>query len=197
LDLASKVDIASKVKLFRRQIDGLDHYYAFSTNYIPQAQVDLPENTHYQGWVHDGHLVATDGNMISLRRIEAEIVQDSENFPITEIAMDPVYGREIAPSLQEQGYAVVDVPQRVMHLSNPMKTIAALIDAGRFHHDGNPTFEWMMSNVEVKPDHNENIFPRKLRAENKIDAAVALINAMSRAMIGQESDTIAQGFVVL
>ncbi|SHL10645.1 Phage terminase-like protein, large subunit, contains N-terminal HTH domain [Nitrosospira sp. Nsp11] len=197
LDLASKNDIASKVKLFKRAIKNVDHYYAFSRNYIPQAQVDKPENTHYSGWVHQGHLIATDGNMISLRQIEEEIVSDSDNFPITEIAMDPVYGREIAPSLQEQGFTVVDIPQRVMHLTDAMKLIAALIDAGRFHHDGNPAFVWMMSNVEVKPDRNENIFPRKLRAENKIDAAVALINAMCRAMAGQKSNIIDQGFVAL
>jgi phage terminase large subunit-like protein len=29
----------------------------------------------------------------------------------------------------------------------------------------------MLSNVEVKEDRNENIFPRKSRATNKIDAA--------------------------
>jgi phage terminase large subunit-like protein len=189
-DFASKNDIASTVKLFRKQVAGEDHYYAFSRNYIPQAQVDKPENTHYQGWVKDDFLVATDGNMISLRQIEEDIVADSGRFPITEIAIDPVYGREIAPSLQEQGFTVVDVPQRVMHLSNAMKTIAALIDAGRFHHDGNPAFEWMMSNVEVDPDRNENIFPRKLRPENKIDAAVALINAMSRAMVHQQNEVV-------
>jgi phage terminase large subunit-like protein len=189
LDLASKNDIASKVKLFQREINGEDHYYAFSRNYIPEAQVNKPENTHYQGWVHQGFLIATPGNMISLRQIEEEIVSDSDSYPITEVAMDPVYGREIAPSLQEQGFTVVDIPQRVMHLSNSMKTIAALIDAGRFHHDGNEAFVWMMSNVEVKPDNNENIFPRKLRAENKIDAAVALINAMARSLAGKPAET--------
>ena len=69
------------------------------------------------------------------------------------------------------------------HLSEPMKEIAALIEDGRFHHDNNEAFVWMMSNVEVYPDRNGNIFPRKQREENKIDAAVALIVCMSRAMV--------------
>jgi len=63
-----------------------------------------------------------------------------------------------------------------------MKEIAAVVDAGRFHHDGNPAYVWMLSNVEVKEDRNENVFPRKARATNKIDAAIGTIVAMSRAL---------------
>lgn len=182
LDLASKVDIASEIDLFRRDHDGASHYYAFSRNYVPQAAVEKPENAHYQGWVHAGHLIATPGNMISLKQIEEDIVADSERHTVAEIAMDAWGAREIAPSLQEQGFTVVDIPMQVRHLSEPMKFIAALIDDGRFHHDGNPAFVWMMSNVEVQEDRNGNIFPRKSRPSNKIDAAIALIVAMSRAM---------------
>jgi phage terminase large subunit-like protein len=64
-----------------------------------------------------------------------------------------------------------------------MKMIQALVDAGRFHHDGNPCYVWQLSNVEVMPDRNENIFPRKLRAGNKIDAAIATVVAMNRALV--------------
>ena len=79
-----------------------------------------------------------------------------------------------------------------------MKDIAALIDDGRFHHDGNPAFIWMMSNVEVKPDHNDNWFPHKNSTEKKIDAAIALIVAHGRAMLGEtHSNSISQGFVAL
>jgi len=78
-----------------------------------------------------------------------------------------------------------------------MKKIAALIDAGRFHHDGNPAYVWMLSNVEVWSDRNENIFPRKLRSQNKIDAAVATIVAMSRAMVPSEEKSPCLELVVL
>lgn len=50
-----------------------------------------------------------------------------------------------------------------------MKEAEAKIYAGRLHHDGNPVMTWMMSNVTVKPDKNENIFPNKSTPENKID----------------------------
>ncbi len=190
LDLASKVDIASRILVFREDRAAGDetvaHWHVHGLHYVPEAAVAKEANAHYQAWVNAGHLIATGGNMIHLRRIEDELVADARHMQIVEIAMDAWGSREMAPSLQEQGYTVVDVPMNTRHLSEPMKQIAALVEDGRLHHDGNPALVWMLSNVEVLLDRNDNIFPRKLRPENKIDAAVALIVAMSRAMLANE-----------
>ena len=67
------------------------------------------------------------------------------------------------------------------------RMLNALIDAGRFHHDGNLATVWMFSNVEVFEDRNENIFPRKSRPSNKIDAGIGTIVAMNRALAAGES----------
>ena len=143
-----------------------------------------PENGHYQAWVAEGHLVQTPGNMINLKQIQEDVEADSELHVVAEVAMDAWGSREIAPSLQDGGYTVIDIPMTTRNLSEPMKLIAALVDAGRFHHDGNKATMWMFSNVEVFEDRNANIFPRKGSAEKKIDAAVATILAMGRAMLG-------------
>ena len=199
-DLASKVDIASAVRLFRREIAGEWHYYLFSHNWVPQAQADKPENEHYREWIALGALEATPGNMINLRAVGEHVEGWSDLHVVSELAMDAWGSRELAPTLQETGLTVVDIPQNVKYLSEPMKLIAGLVDAGRFHHDGNPATTWMFSNVEVKEDRNENIFPRKAKAELKIDAAVATILAMCRAMVGaqtEDTSTVTQGFVDL
>lgn len=184
LDLASKVDIASKALIFKRELDGLDHYFLFTRNYLPAAAVERPENQHYRGWAETGHLIKTPGNMIDLNQIKEDVQADAERHLIAEIAMDPWGSREISPALQDDGFTVVDVGMTTRNLSEPMKLIQALVDAGRFHHDDNPATVWMFSNVEVYPDRNDNIFPRKSSDEKKIDAAVATIIAMSRAMVG-------------
>jgi phage terminase large subunit-like protein len=188
LDLASTTDIASKVHIFRRVVDGLDHYYAISANYVPEIAVRKPENAHYQGWVNSGDLISTPGNMIHLEQIQEDILDDSKIVTLREVAKDQWGGQQLGANLANEGIEVIDVPMQVRYLSEPMKFIAALIDAEppRFHHDGNPAFVWMMSNVEVHEDRNGNIFPRKQRAQNKIDAAVALIVGMSRAMVNAE-----------
>lgn len=183
LDLASKQDIATAVFEFKRTIDGADHYYVISRNYVPESALELPENAHYQAWVNSGHLIATAGNMIDIDQIEDDIYAAAEIVVIREIAKDQWGGQQLGAHMANEGFEVVDVPQQVRYLSDPMKDIAALIDAGRFHHDDNPCYVWQMSNVEVKPDRNENIFPRKLRPQNKIDAAVATIVSHGRAMV--------------
>ena len=43
---------------------------------------------------------------------------------------------------------------------------------------------WMLSNVVGHYDRKDNVYPVKERPENKIDGAIALIMALSRAMVG-------------
>ena len=196
LDLASKQDIASAVWLCWKTEDGSRHYTAFSRNYAPEAAIEKEENAHYRAWVNEGHLIATPGNMIALQQIQEDIIESASAVHIREVAKDPWGGHQLGANLQEEGLDVVDIPQQVRFLSDPMKEISAQIDAGRFHHDGNPCYVWMMSNVEVKEDRNENIFPRKLRAGNKIDGAVATIIGMNRALAVAEEDVPIDDFIL-
>lgn len=191
LDLASKQDIASAVYEFKRQIAGETHYYAISRNYVPQAAVDKPENAHYQAWVNSGHLIVTPGNMIDLEQIQEDILSAAETVVVREIAKDQWGGQQLGANLANEGFEVVDIPQQVRYLSEPMKDLQALVDAGRFHHDDNPCYVWQMSNVEVVPGRNENIFPRKQRPANKIDAAIGTTLAHARSMVSPaETDTV-------
>jgi phage terminase large subunit-like protein len=48
---------------------------------------------------------------------------------------------------------------------------------------------WMMSNVVAKVDAKDNVYPRKERAENKIDGFVALCSAMGRVMATSDFDS--------
>jgi len=188
LDLATKTDIASVCYVFRRERDNKPHYYFFWRNYVPQSAADKEENTHYRGWIAKGYLTATPGNMIALGQIKDDIIASAEHYVIAEVTMDEWGGREMATSLQEDGFTVINIPMQVRHLSEPMKEIAAIVDDDRLHHDGNECVVWQLGNVEVAPDRNENIFPRKSKPQNKIDAAVAAIVAMSRAMVGVKKE---------
>ena len=186
LDLASKVDIASRATVFRRLLDDGPHYYVFTRNWLPEAAIAKPENDNYRAWAERGDIVQTHGNMIDLPLIQDDVEASADAHVVQEIAMDAWGSREIAPALQNAGFTVVDVPMTTRHLSEPMKNIAALVDAGRFHLAENQASVWMFSNVEVVEDRNENVFPRKPKPELKIDAAVATILAMGRAMVDEK-----------
>lgn len=69
VDMANKYDIACSAKVFRREMDDGTHYYAYVRSYLPEDQAEAPEKQHYQTWMHDGHLTATDGNIIDLSLI--------------------------------------------------------------------------------------------------------------------------------
>jgi phage terminase large subunit-like protein len=58
----------------------------------------------------------------------------------------------------------------------------AALRSGRLRHDGDPALEWCVGNVVGRPDRRVNLYPAKQRPEQKIDAAVALMMAVGRAM---------------
>ena len=182
LDLASKLDLTCSALVFRREIEGKLHYYAFLKSYLPEDVTKDPSLAHYAGWVEQGYLTATPGNITDYDYIEADLLELSDQVSFVDTGYDPHNATQIATHLQDQGLPMVEVPQNVKHLSEPMKWIEALIVDGRIHHNGNPILAWGISNVTAKPDRNENVFPRKEKEGNKIDPAVALIIAMNRAL---------------
>jgi len=58
--------------------------------------------------------------------------------------------------------------------------------AGRLRHDGNPVLTWCIGNVVGKAGRLGNLYPTKGRPDRKIDAAVAVMMAVGRAMVEDE-----------
>lgn len=184
LDLATEIDIASKVRLFQRG----DDVYLFASHYLPGAALEKEENAHYAGWAEDGRIVATPGDMIDLDRIERDIFTDADTFRLREVGYDPYQAAHMAIHLQEAGITAVKVPMNVGHISAPMKRLESLVLAGRLHHDGDPVMAWMVSNVVAFLDNKDNIYPRKEQPANKIDGVVAALIALNRLMVYSEAD---------
>lgn len=190
LDLASKLDLTADVTVFKRfEDDGELHYYAFCRAYLPEVRTEAPEARHYAGWAAEGHLITTPGDITDYAYIEGDIKGDVDRFSLVQVGVDPHNATYLITRMQDflGEDCVVEVPMTVLNLSEPMKEIQAMIEAGRIHHDGNPVFAWAIGNVTAQEDRNANVFPRKERPENKIDPAVALILAMGRAMHGEEA----------
>ena len=184
IDLASKVDLAATMRVFRRQPPDSDkpHYYAFGRYYLPELTIEDSSNAHYAGWVEDGRLVATPGNIIDFDYIAEDLDDLKSRFEIQEVPYDPFQATQFATQMLAKGYPMVEYGQTVRNFSEPMKELEAIILDGRFHYDGDPVLTWALSNVVCHRDVKDNIFPRKERAENKIDPAVALIMGIARWM---------------
>lgn len=197
LDLASKVDIAAKVALHERTIDGKAHYFVFGQYYLPRDTVERGENSQYQGWEHMGLLTVTDGAVIDFDVIEQDLLADCSRFEVREVPYDPFQATQLSTRMAAQGVPMVEMRPTVLNFSEPMKQLEALVLQGRLHHNGDPVLAWMMSNVVAHMDAKDNIYPRKERPENKIDGVVALIMALGRALANEQQEEVTPQIIIL
>lgn len=188
-DLASRLDLADWGELIpRMEPDGKIHWYAFVHSYINERVLETKEAINgekrpdeYPVWRDNGWLIATPGESTDYKRIQRDIEDAHVRNPFYEIGHDPYHAEQLTANLLDEGVNVVEVPQKTEHLSPAMRWIEVLMAEGRFHHCGDPVFTWCATNVVVKEDAKENIFPRKISSAKKIDAMVAIIIAASRA----------------
>ena len=185
LDLASKQDIAAMQLLFDLE-DGT--FATFGRYYLPEDIIDEPGHDHYRGWAlaDPPKLILTPGNMIDFERIEDDIDEIRRDFDVEEITFDPAQATMLMTRLMTKGARVSEFQQTAAVYTEPMKQVAALIDAGKLNHDCEPNdpMSWMMSNVTARTDGKDQVFPRKEKPENKIDGPVSLIMAMRIVMAG-------------
>ncbi|MGS0941561.1 terminase large subunit [Pseudomonas luteola] len=188
LDLASKIDIAGNILLFPPHGDD-PHWQIHGRYYLPEARVieELDSNTaRYREFDALGLLTLTDGEVIDFEVIKEDLREFAGRFDVQQVAYDPWQATQLAQEMQAEGLTMVEVRQTVQNISEPMKEVEALTLQKKLAHGNCPVLTWMMSNVVAKLDVKDNIYPNKERPENKIDGVVALIMAMSRAVVGIE-----------
>jgi phage terminase large subunit-like protein len=182
LDLASKLDLVAKIKVFWKKIDGKRNYFVFGNYWTPEDRVQTSPNASYAGWVVEGKLFTCPGETNDYDMIEDAIRADCKLYDVLEVAHDPYQAQQFVNHLGPEGITMVEVPQIAKHLSEPMKELEAAIYDGRFHFDGNPVLTYAASNVVCHRDKNDNLFPTKQSYENKIDPVTALLTALNRVM---------------
>ena len=178
LDLASKIDIAARVNLYRREVAGKQHFYVFPRFYLPQAAIEEDRHPMYRGWEMQGDIYATPGETTDFGVIEDDIKAEGPGLELKAVATDPWQAQALIQALQRDGMPAEEYRQTVQNMSEATKTLDALMREGRIHHPGNAVLNWMIGNVVGHYDNKENVYPRKEMKANKIDGAVALIMAL-------------------
>lgn len=192
VDLAHKIDICAAVKLWRAD-NG--HAHADFKFWLPEGRLEkcsAQMAQMYRKWAELGKLELTDGDVIDHAQIKADFLEWISGENLKETGFDPWSATQFSLALAEEGVPLVEVPQTVRNFSESMKEVESLVYGGRFHHSNHPVMNWMMSNVTVKPDKNDNIFPNKSTPEAKIDGPAALFTAMSRMLVngGEQQDSL-------
>lgn len=152
------------------------------------------------GWVKNGWLTTTPGNVTDYDFIEAQVARDRDAFLVKEIAYDRWNAQQIVNNMVNDGAPMITMGQGFASMSAPTKDLQRLIKRGAqvdddghpikplIRHGGNPLFRWMVDNFAVAMDPAGNVKPDKANAGDKIDGVVALIMALSRAVAAREAE---------
>ena len=187
LDLASKTDIAALELLFLpigEKATKDDPYIRTGFYFLPEDTI--AENETYQGWHAQGLLTSTEGNIIDYDEILTVLEDVKTRFQLEQIPYDPHQATYLATTAIKSGLPMIEYRPVVLNFSEPMKELDAVTKAGTIAHGGCPVMEWQMSNVVAQEDAKDNVYPRKPRAEAKIDNPVALIAALGTALAKEE-----------
>lgn len=186
LDLSSTTDLTAFVLVFP-PIDENDKYFILPYFWLPEETIDLRsrrDHVPYDAWARRGLLNVTEGNVVDYAAIEEFISRLGEKYRIAEIAFDRWNATYLTQRLEgEYDFTMVQFGQGFSSMSAPTKELERLILEKKLVHNGHDVLRWNIDNLVVETDASGNIKPSKRKATEKIDGAVALVMALSRATL--------------
>lgn len=188
LDLAATSDLSALCWVFPDdQFKTFDLLWRLWTPEANVENLDARTSGAASGWVKSGVLTTTPGNVTDYDFIEHQILRDSSTFDVREIAYDRWNATQLVNNLTAEGAPMVTMGQGFASMSAPTKELQRLVLQGTpekpvLRHGGNPAVEWMVDNFAIAMDPAGNVKPNKADAADKIDAVVALIMGLSRAI---------------
>jgi phage terminase large subunit-like protein len=193
IDLSDKIDLSSVVCVFPRELehamDGGDVALNVAIDVLPffwmprksiakRAQED---RVPYDEWERDEHVKSTHGETVDHDAIVDFIIEDlAKKYSIQAIGIDASGAAAVVNRLQRQfgDEKVVEVPQSFRQLSEPTKTLEALVVSSNLAHPGNKCLDWNVSNMAIEENTWREIRPVKIEQRKRIDGGVALIDAL-------------------
>ena len=180
IDLASHVDI-NALALFFPDIKGFPALRVYF--WIPEDKVKEKEDrVDYALWAKQGFINVTPGSIIDIDQQSLDIQQILKEYKVIGLAYDPYMAHHgIIQNIQKGGFPIERLDpyiQNIKNMSAPSKEFERLVTSGQLEHFNNPVMRWMLRNVMIITDTNENLKPDKKRSREKIDGVIAAITAL-------------------
>lgn len=183
LDLSTTTDVTALVLLF----PGADGVYDILPFFwAPSAALRLRarrDRVPYDVWAQQGHLEATEGNVVDYDVIRERVRDLADRYRITEIAYDRWNASQLVTQLQGDGATLVPFGQGFQSMSAPCKELEKLVIGAKLRHGNHPVLSWMAANTVLVTDAADNWKPAKNKSKERIDGIVALLMALGRAMV--------------
>jgi phage terminase large subunit-like protein len=200
LDLSSTTDLTALSLVFRLS-DGT--YRTLAYFWVPQENIAdraRRDRVPYDLWSRAGLIEATPGNVIDYQAIIRRFDQVAKDFDIVEIGFDPWNAKMLMQEIERAGFSrdkMVEIRQGVVTFNEPTHLLHTLVKEGKIKHDGNPVLRWNISNTMLEISEPELWKPSKKKSTERIDGCVALICALSRAMVHTDTTSVYESRGVL
>lgn len=193
LDLGRSNDMAAFSLYFP------EHRYLTTKYYVAEeaAEYAARAGIDYKDWIRDGYLTATPGRTTDYGYILNDILAAAEKYDLKFLGYDPYssqffkdrladeLGTTYAGKQQEDGSVKYGEHNKLqpfrqggISFNGPTRVFEEGCINQTLKHDGNPISGWMLSNVVIHTDHNDNMKPVKDKSKDKIDGIVAMIMAI-------------------
>jgi len=195
LDLSTKLDVTALVLV---ALDGAGFFNVLPYFWVPRDNLSdrsNQESAKYRLWADKGLITLTEGSEVDFGAVRKRLneLREEGGLHIKQVGFDPWGARQLSQQLEEDGFLMVEIAQTYQHLSEPTKELQAAVVGGRVRHGGHPVLRWMADCMTVKSDINGNVRPVKpdrLKTSKRIDGIVALVMAMSRAMVDDSKPSV-------
>jgi phage terminase large subunit-like protein len=180
VDLSSTTDLTCAT-LFILKPDG--RRFVLQQYFLPSERIEFKvreDKIPYDKWSERGLVKLSDGNKVNYSDVTEwfmAMIRDYEIRPLW-VGYDPWNSTYWTEEMKNLGFNMVVVRQGARTMSQPMKELAAELDAKTINYNNNPVLKWCLTNTSVKRDENDNIRPIKgANSRQRIDGAVSLIIA--------------------
>lgn len=183
LDIARAIDINALVLYFPDTPKGVPAYLPFF--WIPEEKmIEQDDQVDYRLWNQMPWFCGTniinthDGDVIDDLLLVEDILHVLKQFNVKRFGYDPyrslggIVQGLLRSDLHDDEF-IVGYPQTVPNMSTPTQDFEKEVTSTNVELFGNPCMRWMLGNVVVVIDKNENMMLHKGKAINKIDGIVA------------------------
>ena len=181
VDLASDYDLSAVSALFPPSEDD-PFFYIIRKYFICEDAVQERREKHmvnYDDWIEMGLIINTGGDVTDYEYIEEYIAMIGEICRIVVAGFDNWNSSQTRVRLHRLGLQHVAISQTTGTLNNATRMLRTIHRTKTVKTPIDPVYGHMMSNVELKRDHNGNEKPDKNASREKIDGVVADVNALA------------------
>lgn len=192
LDLAKTRDITALSMLFPVQ-KGLDKPFMADFFWVPeenQRERQKDDKVPYVKWAKGGHIITTEGNVVDQDQIELDILKLVTPFNVRGMAFDPWNAEQITQHLDKQGIKRFEFRQYTTLFNEPLTLFERWILTGECEWNLNPVTRWMLGNVAIYRDKNDNRKVDRDLSQEKVDGIVTRLMAVGLWLKFKEKESI-------